>query len=77
MVKEADALAEVGHEVEVLGMNSLPHLVEEDKELVYGRKWKYTAVSGPLDPANMGKTFRYRLSRRIANELAARTDTFE
>ena len=73
MVKEADALAEAGHQVEVLGMNSLPHLVNEDLELVRGRKWKYTAVPGLLDPENKGKTFRYRISRRIANELAART----
>lgn len=73
MVKEADALAEAGHQAEVLGMNTLPHLVEEDREMVHGRKWKYTALSGPLDPANRGKTLRYRLSRRIANELAART----
>ena len=73
MVKEADALAEAGHQVEVLGMNSLPHLVEEDQELVEDRKWKYTAVSGPLNPTNREKAFRYRLSRRIANELAART----
>jgi len=66
-------LAEAGHEVEVLGMNTLPHLVEEDRELLWGRKWKYTAVQGPLNPENRGKAFRYRLSRRIANELAART----
>jgi len=73
VVKEADVLAEVGHEVEVLGMNTLPHLVDEDRELVRGKKWNYTAVPGPLDPANKGKTFRYRLTRRIANELATRT----
>lgn len=54
-------------------MNSLPHLIAEDEELVKGRKWKYTAVPGPLDPANHGKAFRYRLSRRLANELAAKT----
>lgn len=66
-------LSAAGHEVEVLGMNTLPHLVEEDIQLVRGRKWKYTAVPGPLDPLNQGKTFRYRVSRRMANELAART----
>jgi len=73
VVKEADVLAKAGYEVEVLGMNTLPHLVEEDIELVRGRKWKYTAVPGPLEPMNRGKTLRYRLCRRIANELAART----
>ncbi len=73
MVKEADALARAGMEVEVLGMNSLSHLIAEDQELVRGRKWKYTAVPGPLESANRGKTFRYRLSRRIANELAEKT----
>ena len=73
MVKEADALAEAGHQVEVLGMNSLPHLVKEDQELVEDRKWKYMAVPGPLDPLNKRRTFRYRLGRRLANELAART----
>jgi glycosyltransferase involved in cell wall biosynthesis len=72
-VKEADALAGAGMEVEVLGMNSLSHLIAEDQELVRGRKWKYTAVPGPLNPGNGGKAFRYRLSRRMANELAERT----
>ena len=73
MVKEADALAGGGMEVEVLGMNSLPYLADEDRDLVAGKKWKYTAVSGPLNPANRGKAFRYRLSRRLANEVAAKT----
>lgn len=73
MVKEADALAGAGLDVEVLGMNTLTHLIEEDRELVRGRKWKYTAVPGPLDPKNRGKTFRYRLSRRVANLLAETT----
>ncbi len=60
-------------EVEVLGMNFLPHLIAEDQELVRGKKWKYTAVPGPLDPANRGKTFRYRLNRRLANLLSEKT----
>jgi len=70
VVKEADALSEAGMEVEVLGMSFLPHLVEEDRELVRGKKWKYTAVPGPLDPGMGRKNFRYRLTRRLANVLA-------
>lgn len=66
-------MAGAGREVEVIGMNSLPYLAEEDRELVRGKKWKYTAVPGPLDPANRGKNFLCRLSRRMANELAAKT----
>ena len=73
VVKEADALSEMGMKVEVLGMNFLPHLIEEDRELVRDRKWKYTAVPGPLHPGMGGKSFRYRLSRRVANLLAAKT----
>jgi glycosyltransferase involved in cell wall biosynthesis len=73
VVKEADALSEVGVEVEVLGMSFLPHLIEEDRDLVRGRKWKYTAVPGPLDPGMGGKSFRYRLSRRVANLVAEKT----
>jgi glycosyltransferase involved in cell wall biosynthesis len=73
VVKEADALSAAGMEVEVLGMNFLPHLIEEDRDLVRGRKWKYTAVPGPLDPGMGGKSFRYRLSRRMANLLAEKT----
>lgn len=72
-MKEADALAAAGFNVEVLGMNTIFHLVEEDHELLQSSKWKYTAVCGPLDLTNRVKTFRYRLSRRIANELAAST----
>jgi glycosyltransferase involved in cell wall biosynthesis len=73
VVKEADALARAGMEVEVLGMSSLSYLIAEDQELVREKNWKYTAVPGPLDPANRGKTFHYRLSRRLANELAGKT----
>jgi glycosyltransferase involved in cell wall biosynthesis len=73
VVKEADALAGAGMEVEVLGMNSLPYLTDEDRDLVAGKKWKYTAVSGPLDPAKRGKAFRNRLIRRLANGLADKT----
>lgn len=73
VVKEADALSEAGTEVEVLGMNFLPHLIEEDRELVRGKKWKYTAVPGPLDPAMGRKSFRYRLKRKLANLLAEKT----
>ena len=73
VVKEADALSAAGMEVEVLGMNFLPHLIEEDRDLVRGRKWKYTAVPGSLDPGMGGKSFRYRLSRRLANLLAEKT----
>ncbi|NCY22126.1 glycosyl transferase family 1, partial [bacterium] len=75
VVKEADALSEAGMEVEVLGMSFLPHLVEEDRELVRRKKWKYTAVPGPLDPRMGKKSFRYRLKRKLANLLAEKTGT--
>ncbi|NBX69994.1 MAG: glycosyltransferase [Proteobacteria bacterium] len=73
VVKEADAISQLGNNVEVLGMSFLPHLVKEDLELVLSKRWKYTAVPGPLERRVNVKDFWYRLIRWVANLVASKT----
>lgn len=64
VVKEADALAEAGHEVTVLGMPSLARLREEDAETAKDKKWKFIEVPGPASPGMAGR----RIYRGVAKK---------
>lgn len=70
VVKEADALAEAGHEVTVLGMPSLARLREEDAETAKDKKWKFIEVPGPASPGMAGRRIYRGVAKKIADSLA-------
>jgi len=65
VVKEAEALAAGGHEVEVLGSGSNPEYRERDVKLAGGKKWKFTGLI-----AGQGGVQRFmrRAKRLISNQ---------
>lgn len=44
VVKEADALTEMGYKVEVLGRGNFPDLLKQDIELLKKRKWQFKPI---------------------------------
>ena len=68
LVKEADALHEVGHEVQVLCAHMIPWADAADKELLQTRLWKCTYVGGDFNgvAAQYLRTrLRHGLARRV------------
>ena len=65
MVKEAEALAEAGHEVEVLGSGICPEYRERDVRLTEGRKWRFT---GLLAGQGSFEILVQRAKRRLGNQ---------
>lgn len=66
LVKEADALAEAGHAVEVLYAHVTPWADESDDELLSTRRWRYRRVGG--HPSQSPLAFRYSRRRyRLAH----------
>ena len=45
LVREADTLAERGHEVRVIGVRTVPALMADDERLMSTRKWRLERVA--------------------------------
>jgi glycosyltransferase involved in cell wall biosynthesis len=68
LVKEADALHEVGHEVQVLCSHMIPWADAADRELLQTRPWRCTYVGGNFNSrsAEYSRTrLRHGLARRL------------
>ena len=63
-------MAEAGYDVVVLGMATLPHLMDEDRELAESRKWKLQVVPGPLSKGMRAKRVGYGLVKKAADLIA-------
>ena len=74
VVKEADALAEAGYDVTVLGATLSPPTAARDREVMQGRRWKYTTVldAESHEPAQRFRWLKARLRMRLWRELHAR-----
>lgn len=68
LVKEADALHEVGHEVQVLCSHMIPWADAADRELLQTRFWTCTFVGGDLD-GRSAEYWRTRLRHGLARRL--------
>ena len=67
VLKEADALAEGGHEVEILTSGVNPNYLRRDKRLAHGKKWKINALMSELAGAQRFKTRAKRLLGSLAH----------
>ena len=70
LVREADTLAERGHEVRVVGVRQVPELVADDERLVSRRKWRLQMAS--ILRTNRLRAVRSRMRRALAGELFRR-----
>ena len=68
LVKEADALYEAGHEVQVLCAHMIPWANVADRELLQTRPWRCTYVGGDLK-ARSAEYWRTRLRHGLARRL--------
>ncbi len=67
LVREADALAERGHDVRVLGVRTMDALIADDERLVSTRKWRLEMAS--VLRSNRLRAVRFRMHRAVAEEL--------
>lgn len=74
VVKEADALAGAGFEVEVLGCLHSDQQEAEDREILAGRPWRYVACADlrGRSPGDWLRRHRWRMGQAIAGQLAKR-----
>lgn len=74
VLKEADALAAAGYEVEVLGARLVPELAERDRELMRTRSWRLTPVVDLTSTAHADRwqRFKSRFRTRVAGEFYRR-----
>ncbi len=76
LVREADTLAEAGHQVRVVAPSWVPELAEKDRRLLRGRRWRLETVDF-VPESRVGKARsrlilgRRRLARILANRLAS------
>jgi len=68
LVKEADALHEVGHEVQVLCSHMIPWADAADRELLQTRSWTCTYVGGDFN-GRSAEYWRTRLRHALARRL--------
>jgi glycosyltransferase involved in cell wall biosynthesis len=68
LVKEADALHDVGHEVQVLGSHMIPWADAADRELLQTRSWTCTYVGGDSN-SRSAEYWRTRLRHGLARRL--------
>ena len=68
LVKEADALHEVGHEVQVLCSHMIPWADAADRELLQTRPWRCTYVGGDFN-GRSAEYWRTRLRHGLARRL--------
>jgi len=64
VLKEAEALAEDGHKVEILTSGVNPNYLRRDNRLAHGKKWKIKALMSGLNGA---QRFQIRAKRRAGN----------
>jgi glycosyltransferase involved in cell wall biosynthesis len=78
LVREADALAEHGHEVRVIAVQAVPGLVADDEKLVASRRWRLQAASILRAPwHNRVRAFPRRIRRALAVAKFRRTGSAE
>ena len=75
LVREADTLAEHGHQVRVLGVRTVPELVADDDRLVATRKWRLQMAS--ILRSNRLRAARSRLRRALAGQLFRRRGSIQ
>ena len=68
LVKEADALHEAGHEVQVLCSHMIPWADVADRELLQTRPWRCTYVGGDFN-GRSAEYWRTRLRHGLARHL--------
>ncbi|MBZ5566489.1 MAG: glycosyltransferase [Acidobacteriia bacterium] len=74
LVREADTLAERGHEVRVVAVRSLPELIVDDERLIATRKWRFSAANILRSPwANRIRAIPSRLRRESSARSFQRT----
>ncbi|MBE9175003.1 glycosyltransferase [Synechocystis salina LEGE 06155] len=66
--KEAETLAQAGHDVTVGGIWFDPELIERDRQLINNRKWQFIPIID-FNPSNKWNNFLIRGKARIAREL--------
>ncbi len=73
--KEAETLANAGHDVTVRGFWFDPELVKRDRLLIANHKWKFEPIID-FQPTNRWLNWKMRLQRRIAQEQFQRLGNF-
>jgi glycosyltransferase involved in cell wall biosynthesis len=76
--KEAETLANAGHDVTVRGFWFEPELVERDRILIANKKWRFEPIINfqPTTTQGRWKNYIIRLQGRIARERFQRWGTF-
>lgn len=76
--KEAETLANAGHDVTIRGIWFEPELVERDHLLIANKKWRFEPIIDfqPTTTQGSWKNFVIRLQGRIARELFQKFGTF-
>jgi len=72
VVKEADALAEAGHDVRVVAYDRWPQVADLDRELVASRRWRLIAVRVRPDAKTGFRWLSWNLLGRVAEQAYAR-----
>jgi hypothetical protein len=73
--KEAETLANAGHDVKVQGFWFDEELVKRDRALMQNKKWKFAPIVD-FQPQHRLNNLRIRLQSRIAKERYQRLKTF-
>ncbi|GAA6621361.1 hypothetical protein NUACC26_071810 [Scytonema sp. NUACC26] len=73
--KEAEALANAGHDVTVRGFWFDPELMKRDRLLIVNKKWRFEPIID-FQPIYRQKNFGIRLKSRVAKEKFKRFGTF-
>jgi glycosyltransferase involved in cell wall biosynthesis len=74
LLREADSLAEAGHDVRVVAPSFMPELAKRDERQLRRRKWRYQKVDySPKGFAGKIRSVFIRSRRRIAAEVQKRT----
>jgi glycosyltransferase involved in cell wall biosynthesis len=73
--KEAETLANAGHDVTVRGFWFDPELIKRDRILITNKKWRFEPILD-FQPTHRFKNWSIRLQSRLAKEQFQRFDTF-
>ena len=73
--KEAETLANAGHDVTVRGFWFIPEFVKRDRLIMANKKWKFEPIID-LQPDNWFPNLGIRLQARLAKELFKRFNLF-
>ena len=74
LVREADALAERGHDVRVIAVRAVPALIADDEKLVGSRRWRLQSASILRSPWTQGvRAVPHRFRRAMAAAAFRRT----